>query len=159
MQISIWIYSDAPYKLQIHPTQPRGGHPSHSNLVRGKLTSPTPNPAGDGTSGLTSYPRRRSKVSEATCLRPSRTRTRAVRPRVQRSDHWATPASLFSILMTSIFDSGVIWKEKLDSSHSQYTFYILLAFVGNSCQDCQESKQTKWTGDSEMRETVNFAIR
>ena len=73
--------SDAPYKLQTHPTQPRGGHPSHSNLVRGKLTSPTPNPAGDGTSGLTSYPRRRSKVSEATCLRPqrsapSRTRTR-----------------------------------------------------------------------------------
>ena len=72
---------------KIHPTQPRGGHPSHSNLVRGKLTSPTPNPAGDGTSGLTSYPRRRSKVSEATCLRPqrsapSRTRTRAVRPRV-----------------------------------------------------------------------------
>ena len=97
-QISIWIYSDAPYKLQTHPTQPRGGHPSHSNLVRGKLTSPTPNPAGDGTSGLTSYPRRRSKVSEATCLRPqrsapSRTRTRAVRPRVQRSDHWATHAS------------------------------------------------------------------
>ena len=88
-----------PYKLQTHPTQPRGGHPSHSNLVRGKLTSPTPNPAGDGTSGLTSYPRRRSKVSEATCLRPqrsapSRTRTRAVRPRVQRSDHWATHASL-----------------------------------------------------------------
>ena len=83
---------------KIHPTQPRGGHPSHSNLVRGKLTSPTPNPAGDGTSGLTSYPRRRSKVSEATCLRPqrsapSRTRTRAVRPRVQRSDHWATHAS------------------------------------------------------------------
>ena len=66
---------------KIHPTQPRGGHPSHSNLVRGKLTSPTPNPAGDGTSGLTSYPRRRSNVSEATCLRPqrgapSRTRTR-----------------------------------------------------------------------------------
>ena len=58
-QISIWIYSDAPYKLQTLPTQPRGGHPSHSNLVRGKLTSPTPNPAGDGTSGLTSYPRRR----------------------------------------------------------------------------------------------------
>ena len=58
--------------LEIHPTQPRGGHPSHSNLVRGKLTSPTPNPAGDGTSGLTSYPRRRSKVSEATCLRPQR---------------------------------------------------------------------------------------
>ena len=58
-QISIWIYSDAPYKLQTHPTQPRGGHPSHSNLVRGKLTSPTPNPARDGTSGLTSYPRRR----------------------------------------------------------------------------------------------------
>ena len=57
---------------KIHPTQPRGGHPSHSNLVRGKLTSPTPNPAGDGTSGLTSYPRRRSKVSEATCLRPQR---------------------------------------------------------------------------------------
>ena len=28
-QISIWIYSDAPYKLQTHPTQPRGGHPSH----------------------------------------------------------------------------------------------------------------------------------
>ena len=27
--------------LEIHPTQPRGGHPSHSNLVRGKLTSPT----------------------------------------------------------------------------------------------------------------------
>ena len=83
---------------KIHPTQPRGGHPSHSNLVRGKLTSPTPNPAGDGTSGLTSYPRRRSKVSEAACLRPqrsalSRTRTRAVRPRVQRSDHWATHAS------------------------------------------------------------------
>ena len=26
--------------LEIHPTQPRGGHPSHSNLVRGKLTSP-----------------------------------------------------------------------------------------------------------------------
>ena len=83
---------------QTHPTQPRGGHPSHSNLVRGKLTSPTPNPAGDGTSGLTSYPRRRSKVSEATCLRPqrsapSRTRTWAVRPRVQRSDHWATHAS------------------------------------------------------------------
>ena len=82
---------------KIHPTQPRGGHPSHSNLVRGKLTSPTPNPAGDGTSGLTSYPRRRSKVSEATCLRPqrsapSRTRTRAVRPRVQRTDHWATHA-------------------------------------------------------------------
>ena len=97
-QVSIWIYSDAPYKLQTHPTQPRGGHPSHSNLVRGKLTSPTPNPAGDGTSGLTSYPRRRSKVSEATCLRPqrsapSRTRTQAVRPRVQRSDHWATHAS------------------------------------------------------------------
>ena len=63
---------NAPYKLQTHPTQPRGGHPSHSNLVRGKLTSPTPNPAGDGTSGLTSYPRRRSKVSEATCLRPQR---------------------------------------------------------------------------------------
>ena len=84
--------------LEIHPTQPRGGHPSHSNLVRGKLTSPTPNPAGDGTSGLTSYPRRRSKVSEATCLRPqrsapSRTWTRAVRPKVQRSDHWATHAS------------------------------------------------------------------
>ena len=84
--------------LEIHPTQPRGGHPSHSNLVRGKLTSPTPNPAGDGTSGLTSYPRRRSKVSEATCLRPqrsapSRTWTRAVQPRVQRSDHWATHAS------------------------------------------------------------------
>ena len=141
----IWIYSDAPYKLQIHPTQPRGGHPSHSN--RNVVTSPTPNPARDGTSSLTSYARRASKVSEATCLRPqrsapSRTRTRAVWPRVQRSDHWATPASLFSILMTSIFDSGVIWKEKLDSSHSQYTFYILLAFVGNSCQDCQESKQT-----------------
>ena len=84
--------------LEIHPTQPRGGHPSHSNLVRGKLTSPTPNPAGDGTSGLTSYPRRRSKVSEATCLRPqrsapSRTWTWAVQPRVQRSDHWATHAS------------------------------------------------------------------
>ena len=97
-QVSIWIYSDAPYKLQTHPTQPRGGHPSHSNLVRGKLTSPTPNPAGDGTSGLTSYPRRRSKVSEATCLRPqrsapSRTRTQAFRPRVQRSVHWATHAS------------------------------------------------------------------
>ena len=80
------------------PNPTRGGHPSHSNLVRGKLTSPTPNPAGDGTSGLTSYPRRRSKVSEATCLRPqrsapSKTRTRAVRPRVQRSDHWATHAS------------------------------------------------------------------
>ena len=77
---------------------------SHSNLVRGKLTSPTPNPAGDGTSGLTSYPRRRSKVSEATCLRPqrsapSRTRTRAVRPRVQRSDHWATHAS--QVIITS----------------------------------------------------------
>ena len=87
------------YNQKSHPTQPRGGHPSHSNLVRGKLTSPTPNPAGDGTSGLTSYPRRRSKVSEATCLRPqrsapSRTRTRAVRPRVQRSDHWATHAPL-----------------------------------------------------------------
>ena len=54
------------------PNPTRGGHPSHSNLVRGKLTSPTPNPAGDGTSGLTSYPRRRSKVSEATCLRPQR---------------------------------------------------------------------------------------
>ena len=65
--------------------------------MRGKLTSPTPNPAGDGTSGLTSYPRRRSKVSEAACLRPqrsapARTRTRAVRPRVQRSDHWTTHA-------------------------------------------------------------------
>ena len=89
--------------LEIHPTQPRGGHPSHSNLVRGKLTSPTPNPAGDGTSGLTSYPRRRSKVSEATCLRPqrsapSRTWTRAVQPRVQRSDHWATHASRANII-------------------------------------------------------------
>ena len=106
-QISIWIYSDAPYKLQTHPTQPRGGHPSHSNLVRGKLTSPTPNPAGDGTSGLTSYPRRRSKVSEATCLRPqcstpSRTRTRAVQPRVQRSDHWATHASRLASFIQSI---------------------------------------------------------
>ena len=81
---------------ETHPTQPRGGHSSHSNLVRGKLTSPTPNPAGDGTSGLTSYPRRRSKVSEATCLRPqrsapSRTRTRAVRPRVQRSESTTGP--------------------------------------------------------------------
>ena len=96
-----------PYKLQTHPTQPRGGHPSHSNLVRGKLTSPTPNPAGDGTSGLTSYPRRRSKVSEATCLRPqrsapSRTRTRAVRPRVQRSDHWATHAPQIIIIIVSV---------------------------------------------------------
>ena len=91
--------------LEIHPTQPRGGHPSHSNLVRGKLTSPTPNPAGDGTSGLTSYPRRRSKVSEATCLRPqriapSRTWTRAFQPRVQRSDHWATHASLNWFFLT-----------------------------------------------------------
>ena len=25
-----------------HPSHPRGGHPPHSNLVRGKLTSPTP---------------------------------------------------------------------------------------------------------------------
>ena len=70
--------------MRLTSYKPRGGHPSHSNLVRGKLTSSTPNPAGDGTSGLTSYPRRRSKVSEATCLRPqrsapSRTRTRAVR--------------------------------------------------------------------------------
>ena len=32
------------------PNPPQGGHPSHSNLVRGKLTSPAPNPAGDGTS-------------------------------------------------------------------------------------------------------------
>ena len=92
------IFRCALQVTQTHPTQPRGGHPSHSNLVRGKLTSPTPNPAGDGTSGLTSYPRRRSKVSEATCLRPqrsapSRTRTQAFRPRVQRSVHWATHAS------------------------------------------------------------------
>ena len=76
------IRSPVKIKLNSHPTHPRGGHPSHSNLVRGKLTSPTPNPAGDGTSGLTSYPRRRSKVSEAACLRPqrsapARTRTRA----------------------------------------------------------------------------------
>ena len=97
--------------LEIHPTQPRGGHPSHSNLVRGKLTSPTPNPAGDGTSGLTSYPRRRSKVSEATCLRPqrsapSRTWTRAVQPRVQRSDHWATHASPNACHATDI----MIWR-------------------------------------------------
>ena len=27
--------------LQVPPTHPRGGHPPHSNLVRGKLTSPT----------------------------------------------------------------------------------------------------------------------
>ena len=65
---------------ETHPTQPRGGHPSHSNLVRGKLTSPTPNPAGDGTSGLTSYPRRRSKVSEATCLRPQRSAPSGLEP-------------------------------------------------------------------------------
>ena len=25
-----------------HPSHPRGGHPPYSNLVRGKLTSPTP---------------------------------------------------------------------------------------------------------------------
>ena len=25
-----------------HPSHPRGGHPPHSNLVRGKLTPPTP---------------------------------------------------------------------------------------------------------------------
>ena len=25
-----------------HPSHPRGGHPPHSNLVREKLTSPTP---------------------------------------------------------------------------------------------------------------------
>ena len=25
-----------------HPSHPRGGHPPHSNLVHGKLTSPTP---------------------------------------------------------------------------------------------------------------------
>ena len=75
--------------------------------MRGKLASPTPNPAGDGTSGLTSYPRRRSKVSEATCLRPqrsapSRTRTRAVRPRVQRSDHWATHAPCSFLTVTAV---------------------------------------------------------
>ena len=35
-----------------HPPIPsRGGHPPQSNLVRGKLTSPTPNPAGDGAYG------------------------------------------------------------------------------------------------------------
>ena len=28
--------------LYDHPSHPRGGHPPHSNLVRGKLTSPTP---------------------------------------------------------------------------------------------------------------------
>ena len=28
--------------LQVHPSHARGGHPPHSNLVRGKLTSPTP---------------------------------------------------------------------------------------------------------------------
>ena len=41
-----------------HPSHPRGGHPPHSNLVHGKLTSPTPNPAGDRTYGFTSCPRR-----------------------------------------------------------------------------------------------------
>ena len=28
--------------LQVHPSHPRGGHPPHSNLVHGILTSPTP---------------------------------------------------------------------------------------------------------------------
>ena len=107
--------------LEIHPTQPRGGHPSHSNLVRGKLTSPTPNPAGDGTSGFTSYPRRRSKVSEATCLRPqrsapSRTWTRAVQPRVQRSDHWATHASqCISLLQRALWSADLEGRIQLKS--------------------------------------------
>ena len=29
-------------RFTIHPSHPMGGHPPHSNLVRGKLTSPTP---------------------------------------------------------------------------------------------------------------------
>ena len=36
------IRSPVKIKLNSHPTHPRGGHPSHSDLVRGKLTSPTP---------------------------------------------------------------------------------------------------------------------
>ena len=49
-----------------HPSHPRGGHPPHSNLVRGKLTSPTPTLQETGPTvlrpmdyGFTSYPRRR----------------------------------------------------------------------------------------------------
>ena len=41
---------------------PRGGHPSHSNLVHGKLTSRTPNPAGDGNS-IYSSPSEKTRVS------------------------------------------------------------------------------------------------
>ena len=79
---------------------------------------------GDGTSGLTSYPRRRSKVSEAACLRPqrsapARTRTRAVRPRVQRSDHWTTHAS--PLLINTTLKPSIL--------------YIFIESCGNSSMD------------------------
>ena len=41
-QISISEYIQMRLTSLFHPSHPRGGHPPHSNLVRGKLTSPTP---------------------------------------------------------------------------------------------------------------------
>ena len=78
--------------LQVtNPPNPTQGREMCGNI-------PTPNPAGDG--GLTTYPRRLSKVSEATCLRPQRSAPSGLEPgpsdpesSALTSDHWATHAS------------------------------------------------------------------
>ena len=52
--------------LQVHP---RGGHPPHSNLLRGKLTSPTPTLQETEPTVLRPI---REDASEASCLRTQR---------------------------------------------------------------------------------------
>ena len=53
-----------------HPSHPRGGHPPHSNLVRGKLTSPTPTLQETGPTVLRpirEYEMKSSKAFSSVC--------------------------------------------------------------------------------------------
>ena len=54
--------------LQVHPSHPKGGHPPHSNLVRGKLTSPTPTLQETGPTVLRPIREDEKKLGKSGCF-------------------------------------------------------------------------------------------
>ena len=134
------LYDQRRFTISVSSTHPTPGEDIHHTVISCVgINVSYPNPAGDGAYGFTSYPRRRSNVSEASCLRtqrhaPARTWTRAVGPRVQHTDHWTTHASQLYIQFScfEIFLSLLKqrWKKSVFSEtkhvHPYYKFLCLL---------------------------------
>ena len=127
----------------------------------------TPNPAGDGAYGFTSYPRRRSNVSEASCLSTLTTGLLTPHKWNVRVSGMRSVLSFFVVLTVDQFvghGGGLLERQKRDSHVYRKTGTLPLIFRKNQSRhyindEVWETVKKVWNSwrvmDAKMKTTSN----